>query len=244
MTETAIIFYILLFAVAFLYASVGHGGASGYLALMALFSMPLDIMKPTSLLLNIFVSIIAFSQFYKANHFNFKLFLPLAVASVPMAFAGGLITIDQDIYKRILGVLLLFAIVRFVGFTKGGTVGIVKHNIAGSFLIGGVIGFLSGMIGIGGGIILSPVLILLNWATLKQSAAISALFIFVNSLSGFAGQLVKGLQFDTHMYVYVIIALVGGVLGSYFGAQKFDQVVLKRILASVLLIAVVKLLTI
>ncbi len=244
MAEYAILFYILLFVVAFLYASVGHGGASGYLALMALFSMPQLIMKPTSLLLNIFVSIISFSQFYRAKHFNLKLFIPLAVASVPMAFVGGLITIEQDLYKRILGVVLLFAIVRFVGFSKIGTGEVKKFNVAGAVAIGAVIGLLSGMIGIGGGIILSPVLILLNWATLKQSAAISALFIFVNSVSGFAGQLIKGLHFDNNMVAYVCIALAGGVFGSYYGARKFDQLVLKRILASVLLIAVVKLLTI
>ncbi len=235
---------MLLLIVAFLYASVGHGGASGYLALMALFAMPAAIMKPTALLLNIFVSAIAFAQFYKARHFNFKLFVPLALTSVPMAFLGGLITIDQDIYKKILGLVLLFAIVRFIGFTKDNNNQVKKHDIAGALLIGAVIGILSGMIGIGGGIILSPVLILLNWATIKQSAAISALFIFVNSLSGFAGQLVKGLHFNADMYAYVAIALVGGLLGSYYGAQKFNQLVLKRILASVLLIAVIKLLTI
>ncbi len=242
--EPSIIFYFLLFAVAFLYASVGHGGASGYLALMALFNMAPEVMKPTALILNIFVSLIAFLQFYKAKHFLWKIFLPLAAASVPMSFVGGLITLEQDLYKKILGVLLLFAIIRFVGFQKAETVENRKHSTVLAVLIGGVIGLLSGMIGIGGGIILSPVLLLLKWTNLKQTAAISALFIFVNSLSGFAGQLYKGLLLTNSMYIFVIVALAGGIAGSYYGARKFNTLVLKRVLAGVLLIAVIKLLTI
>lgn len=244
MTEVSLLFYCLLFVVAFLYASVGHGGASGYLALMALFSMPSELMKPTALILNIFVSIIAFVQFYKARHFLWKLFLPLAITSVPLAFVGGLITIEQDLYKKILGIMLLFAIVRFIGFRKADLETHKKHSVPLALFIGAVIGLISGMIGIGGGIILTPILILLKWTNLKQAAAISALFIFVNSLSGFAGQVYKGLVLNTNMVAFVVIALAGGILGSWLGAQKFDQMVLKRVLAAVLLIAVVKLLTI
>src|ERR1700741_2203523 len=113
-----ILFYILLFLVAFLYASVGHGGASGYLALMALFSISPEVMKPTALLLNLFVSLTSFIQFYRGKHFNWKIFLPFAIASVPMAYAGGLITMDGDIYKKILGVLLLVPIARFLFFAN------------------------------------------------------------------------------------------------------------------------------
>lgn len=244
MPEPAVIFYFLLFAVAFLYASVGHGGASGYLALMALFNMDPEVMRPTALILNIFVSLIAFLQFYKARHFLWKIFLPLAIASIPFSFIGGLITIEQDVYKKILGVLLLFAIVRFVGFRKTEPDENKKHSTVVALILGGVIGLLSGMIGIGGGIILSPVLLLLKWTNQKQTAAISALFIFVNSLSGFAGQVYKGLHVTNSMYVFVVIALAGGLAGSYLGAQKFNLIVLKRVLAGVLLIAVIKLLTI
>ncbi len=244
MSDPSIIFYLLLLIVAFLYASVGHGGASGYLALMALFSMAPEVMKPTALILNIFVSIIAFSQFYKAKHFLWNLFWPLAVISVPMAFIGGLITIEQSLYKKILGVLLLFAIIRFAGFKKSDFEHNKEHSIPLALVIGGSIGLVSGMIGIGGGIILSPILLLLKWTNLKQAAAISALFIFVNSLSGFAGQLYNGLVPTSNMVTFVIVALIGGIAGSYFGAQRFNQMVLKRVLAGVLIIAVVKLLTI
>src|SRR6476620_7939950 len=114
----AILFYILLFLVAFLYASVGHGGASGYLALMALFSFTPDVMKPTALLLNLFVSSVSFIQYYRGGHFKWKIFWPFALASVPMAYLGGLIAIDAVIYKKILGVLLLVPIIRFLFFSN------------------------------------------------------------------------------------------------------------------------------
>jgi uncharacterized membrane protein YfcA len=242
MPDYIYIFYILLFLIAFLYASVGHGGASGYLALMAIFSIAPAVMKPTALLLNLFVSLTSFIQFYRGKHFLPKLFLPLALASVPMAFIGGMITIEAGIYKKILGILLLIPIARFLFFNNVPAEQLKKSNFAFSILIGGVIGFLSGLIGIGGGIILSPILLLLKWTGQKQTAAISALFIFVNSLSGLAGQLTKGIQFSSNMYWFVIIAFVGGIFGAYFGAMKFKQNILKYILAAVLLLAVYKLL--
>jgi uncharacterized protein len=242
MTEGLILFYFLLFFVAFLYASVGHGGASGYLALMALFSISPEVMKPTALMLNLFVSLTSFIQFYRGKHFLWKIFLPFAIASIPMAFVGGKIQIDGTIYKQILGVLLLIPIVRFLFFSNIKVTDIKKSNIPLSLLIGACIGFLSGLIGIGGGIILSPILLLLRWTDQKQTAAISALFIFVNSLSGLAGQLTKGITFSTDMYTYVAVAFVGGLCGAYLGAIKFKQAILKNVLALVLLVAAYKLL--
>ncbi len=155
--ESLILFYILLFLVAFLYSSVGHGGASGYLALMAIFSITPDVMKPTALLLNLFVSLTSFIQFYRGKHFNWKIFLPFAITSVPMAYVGGLITVDDNIYKKILGILLIIPIIRFLFFANIKVEEIRKSNFILSLFIGAAIGFLSGLIGIGGGIILSPV---------------------------------------------------------------------------------------
>jgi uncharacterized membrane protein YfcA len=240
--DIQILFYLLLFFVAFFYASVGHGGASGYLALMAIFSFSPEVMKPTALLLNLFVSLTSFIQFYRGGHFKFKLFLPFAIASVPMAYVGGLITVETDVYKKILGLLLLIPIIRFLFFANIRVDEIKKSNPFLSLLIGGIIGFLSGLIGIGGGIILSPVLLLLKWADMKQTAAISALFIFVNSMSGLAGQLTKGIHFSADMYAYVAIAFIGGICGAYFGSLKFNQTVLKYLLAIVLIMAAYKLL--
>jgi len=240
--ESIVIFYLLLFLVAFFYASVGHGGASGYLALMAIYGVSPEVMKPTALLLNLFVSLVSFIQFYRGGHFRIKLFLPFALASIPMAYVGGLITVETDLYKRILGLLLLIPIVRFLFFANIKVEEIKKSNIPLSVAIGAVIGFLSGLIGIGGGIILSPVILLLKWADMKQTAAIIALFIFVNSFSGLAGQLTKGIHFSPDMYAYVAIAFVGGICGAYVGAMKFNQNILKYLLAVVLIMASYKLL--
>ncbi|MEO7523661.1 MAG: sulfite exporter TauE/SafE family protein [Ferruginibacter sp.] len=235
------IFYTLLIIVAFLYASVGHGGASGYLALMALFSFAPAVMKPTALLLNLFVSAISFYQFYRGKHFLWKIFLPLAMASVPMAYLGGTIHLEAGVYKKILGLFLLIPVTRFVLFPNIAVTDQRPSSFAWSLLIGGAIGFFSGLIGIGGGIILSPILLLLKWTDQKQTAAISALFIFVNSSSGLAGQFKNGIEFTTNMYWCVGLAVIGGCCGAYLGALKFNQLILKNILAGVLLLAAVKL---
>jgi uncharacterized membrane protein YfcA len=240
--ETIVIFYILLFLVAFLYSSVGHGGASGYLALMALFSISPDVMKPTALLLNLFVSLTSFIQFYRGQHFNWKIFLPFAIASVPMAFIGGLVSVDADIYKKLLGLLLLIPIIRFLFFANIKVEEIRKPDWVLSLVIGAAIGFLSGLIGIGGGILLSPILLLLKWSDMKPTAAISALFIFVNSAAGLAGQLQSGLNFSVDMYGYVTVAFAGGICGAYFGSIKFKSGILKYLLAAVLIVAALKLL--
>jgi uncharacterized membrane protein YfcA len=150
--------------------------------------------------------------------------------------------VDAEVYKKILGLLLLIPIIRFLFFRNIEVHELKQRNIALSLLIGAAIGFLSGLIGIGGGIILSPVLLLLKWTDMKQTAAISAIFIFVNSFSGLAGQLTKGIQFSADMYAYVVVAFVGGIFGAYFGSLKFKQGVLKYMLAIVLVVAAYKLL--
>ncbi|MHA4847795.1 sulfite exporter TauE/SafE family protein [Flavitalea antarctica] len=240
--DQVILFYILLFVVAFLYASVGHGGASGYLALMALFAVTPAVMKPTALLLNLFVSLTSFIQFYRGRYFKWRIFLPLAISSVPMAFAGGLLLLDGNIYKKLLGAFLLIPACRFLFLPNIPVEEFRKPNLVVSLVIGAAIGFLSGLIGIGGGIILSPVLLMLKWTDQKQTAAISALFIFVNSVAGLAGQLSVGVSFGPDMIAYVIVAFSGGLLGAYFGALKFNQEILKYVLAFVLLLASYKLL--
>ncbi len=241
MLHSEILFYVLLPIVAFLYAAVGHGGASGYLALMAFFSFAPDFMRPTALLLNLAVSLIAFIQYYRQGHFDWKLFWPFALASVPAAFIGGMLVVDADIYKKVLAVLLFFSVIRLLNFRKRETNLTVHPHLLFSLVIGASIGFLSGLIGIGGGIILSPVILLLHWADMKRTAAVSALFIFVNSLAGLAGLFTKGFQVETQMIWMLLIAFAGGAIGSYFGAGHFENKKLKWILAIVLVIASVKL---
>jgi hypothetical protein len=236
-----ILFYVLLVLVAFLYSSVGHGGASGYLALMAFFSFSPETMRPIALLLNIFVSLIAFIQYYRAGFFRWNLFWPYALASFPAAFIGGMITVDVGFYKKTLAVLLLFSVVKLLGIKFKTASFDLKHNVFLALLIGAIIGLFSGMIGIGGGIILSPILLLLQWADMKKTAAASALFIFVNSIAGLAGLFTKGFEFKTEMGWMIVLALIGGIAGSHFGANKFKSEFLNKILAIVLIIASIKL---
>ncbi len=239
--DVNVVFWGLLFVVAFLYASVGHGGASGYLALMAIFGLAPDVMKPTALMLNLFVSLTAFLQYYRGGHFRWRIFWPMALLSVPFAFAGGLVTMEATVYKKILGILLLLPVLRFLFFRNQDVHLLRPVKPLLSAALGGAIGWLSGLIGIGGGIILSPVLLLLKWTDQKQTAAISALFIFVNSLAGLLGQFQKGIQFTPDMAAYVVIAFTGGLAGAYFGAIRFHQNVLKYSLAAVLAVASFKL---
>lgn len=235
------IFLSLLPIVAFMYAAVGHGGASGYLAMMALFAFPTEVMKPTGLLLNLFVAGIAFYHFWRKGHFNGKLFMAFALGSIPLSFLGGRIEIDAHLYKIILGILLLFAILKMLNVFGKETQEIRKIKWSEGILVGGAIGFFSGLIGIGGGIILSPVILLMRWGKMKEAAAVSALFIWVNSASGMIGQISKGVKFDTHVWLFVTLAISGGFLGAYFGSSKMNNKALRYLLAFVLILASVKL---
>ena len=158
-----------------------------------------------------------------------------------MAFIGGYISIDATLYKQILGVFLAIAILRMLNFLGTEKKEVRPFNLIGSLFIGSAIGLFSGMIGIGGGIILSPIIILLGWGNMKQAAAVSALFIFVNSISGIIGFTVKGTDIPIEAWYLIPVAIVGGSLGALYGSQKFDMKTLKYVLAGVLIIATVKL---
>lgn len=236
------IFLMILPIVAFMYAAVGHGGASGYLALMALFSFAPETMKPTALLLNLFVAAISFIHYAKSGYFNKKLFLSFAITSVPLAFLGGMIEIDASLYKKVLGVLLIFAILRMLNVFSKETEETNKIKMWQGLIVGGSIGFFSGMTGIGGGIILTPIILLMKWGRMKEAAAVSALFIWVNSAAAMGGQLSSGIKIDSQSIILVGIAVVGGFFGGYLGSKKFNNKALRYMLAVVLLIACVKLL--
>ncbi|MCD9577089.1 sulfite exporter TauE/SafE family protein [Flavobacterium soyae] len=240
-SENILLFSFALIIIAFLYSSVGHGGASGYLALMSIFAFPVSIMKPSALLLNLFVSSISFLFYYKNNYFKPKLFYPFAIASIPAAFIGGFITLDNAIYKIVLGVVLVFAALRLFGVFNFKEKEEVKINLPIALVIGFAIGLLSGMLGIGGGIILSPILLFLGWASVKESAAVSSLFIFVNSTAGMLGFFLGGKTIPMESFYLVPIAVVGGMLGGFYGSGSFSNKTLKMVLGTVILMASVKL---
>ncbi len=236
------LFLGLVFLMAMLYSSVGHGGASGYLALMALFSFPPEFMRPSALVLNIFVSSIALFSYARAGHFRIKLLLPFIITSVPLAFVGGLITINPKVYKIVLGIFLLIAIARMVYQPENKAGEISEINKPFAWIIGVFLGFLSGLIGIGGGIILSPIIILLKWGTQKETAAVSAAFILVNSLSGIGGQLSQSFQLAPEIGWMLGVAILGGLIGSHIGSFKITDKALKYALSAVLTFASYKLL--
>jgi uncharacterized membrane protein YfcA len=235
------IFLCILPVIAFLYAGVGHGGASGYLALMSLFSLAPETMKPTALLLNLFVAGTSFFYYYRGGFFNKKLFLYFAIASIPMAYVGGTINIDPSIYKIILGILLIFAILKMLNVFGVKSKEIREVQLWQGLLVGGAIGFFSGLIGIGGGIILSPVILLLHWGKMKEAAAVSALFIWVNSAAGLAGQFSNGIVLNSQSLLMVALAVIGGFLGSYYGSKKMSNKGVRYMLTIVLIAASIKL---
>ncbi|MCB0402260.1 MAG: sulfite exporter TauE/SafE family protein [Flavobacteriales bacterium] len=239
--ENIWLFLAILPVVAFLYAAVGHGGASGYLALMALFGFSTLVMKPTALLLNLFVAAISFYHYWRQGHFNRRLFSYFAISSIPLAFLGGMIEIDASVYKKILAALLLFAILKILNVFGKENSGLRPVQIWQGLAVGGTIGFFSGLIGIGGGIILTPVILLMKWGNMKEAAAVSALFIWVNSGAGLFGQFSQGIKISHESFILVGVALIGGFLGAYFGSSKFDNKRLRYLLAFVLVIACLKL---
>lgn len=242
-----LLFYVILPLIAIAYAAVGHGGASGYLALMGLFAFDHEVLRPTALVLNLFVAGISFIQFYRAGYFKFKLFIWFALSSIPLAMVGGSLSIDGGIYKIILGAFLVLAVLKMVGIFNFKSAQEFDQTSRPSttviaLIIGGAIGFMSGLIGIGGGIILSPVILLLRWGTAKEAAAVSALFIWVNSLAGLIGhQLTDRLTVHENWWIFAGLVIAGGLLGGYIGAKKMSNQALRIFLSIVLGVAAVKL---
>ncbi len=235
------LFYICLPLIAFLYSSVGHGGASGYLALLALFSFTATDIKAVALTLNLFVAGIAFIQYYKAGFFDKKLFMQLASTSIPMAYLGGRIELDTQIYFYALAMFLLFASFKlFFSKKKNTSTNSRPRSLPVVLIIGAGIGFLSGLLGIGGGIILSPLILLLAWSTTKVTAGISALFIFVNSAAALLGQFTLGFDYPNSMLLIIALVIVGGLAGSYVGAKKWSPIRVKQLLAAVFFLASLK----
>jgi uncharacterized membrane protein YfcA len=240
---TALLLLVCFALVAFLYASVGHGGASGYLAVMAILGYAQQFAKPDALVLNIAVSALAFYNYYRGGFFRLRDFLWLAVFSVPMAFVGGLTPIQEDLYRKLLGMLLLSASVLMI-FRPAEPKKITEIPPSVAGLLGAIIGFVSGLTGIGGGVWLSPIFLLAGWASQKQTAALSSAFILVNSISGLLGWIKSDKPWDDNLPLLIAVVLVFGWLGAWLGSKKYKSDAMKWILALVLGIASIKLIVI
>jgi len=237
-----LILALLILAAAMLYSSVGHGGASGYLAAMALFGLAPATMKPTALCLNVLVASIATFRFWRAGCFSWSLFWPFAVASIPLAFVGGAITLPTTIYKQIVGLTLLYAAFRLFLFTQAKADRAATRTVpfALAILLGALIGLSSGLTGVGGGIFLSPLLLLMGWADTRRTAGISAAFILVNSIAGLLGNFTNLQVLPPALPYFAVAAVAGGLIGSEFGSRRLGNVTIRRLLALVLVVAGVK----
>ena len=233
----------LIFVAALMYSSVGHAGASGYLAAMALVGVAPEVMRPSALALNILVASIGTISFYRAGCFAWSTFWPFAVGSIPFAFLGGMIQLPPHVFRPLIGVVLLVAAVRMVVRAGAPSDDADAHPPRKPIAVaaGAGIGLLSGLTGTGGGIFLSPLMLVMRWAPMRRVAGVSAMFILVNSISGLAGN-IKGARLIPPAAIgWAIAALAGGAIGSWLGSRKLAPQSLRYILAVVLVVASAKL---
>jgi len=235
--STLTFLFICIFTIAVLYSCVGHGGASGYIAIMTLFGLTPLAIKPTALVLNILVSLIASVQFYRAGYFRWSAFWCFAATSIPCAFIGGYFVLPAYFYKYIVVLILWFSAVQLFVRPAMLISGIRLPSTALSLLIGAVLGLFSGLIGVGGGIFLSPLLILMGWAGNKETAAVSAFFILANSCSGLLGYVHGSHTVPAYAFNFALTAVAGGLVGSYLGSRQLPILGVQKILSLVLMIA-------
>jgi uncharacterized membrane protein YfcA len=237
-TSTTIFIAVAVFAAALLFAIAGHTGASAYLAIFGLLDMTPDEIKPTVLALNVVVGIVAVYKFTRAGHFSWRLIWPFILTSIPFSFLGGLITLPTPIYRLLVGVVLVYAALRMLFNVPD------KKETQQDFppvwlslLLGAGIGFTGGLIGIGGGILLSPILLLTKWAGPQLTAGTIAVFVLVNSISGLLGHWSTSMHLPSQLPVWGVMALVGGWIGAEIGSRRLSATTIRRMLGLILLLA-------
>jgi uncharacterized membrane protein YfcA len=239
-TTHFVFLFLAIGLIAFLYSSVGHAGASGYIATMTLFGLAPTVIRPTALVLNILVASIGTFQFWRAGHFSWRLFWPFALLSIPTAYVGGYLQPSASVLRILIGVVLLFSAARLV-FRRGDPPQTVTPSRPVAISVGAGLGFLSGLTGTGGGIFLTPLLLFCQWTHIRQAAAVSALFIWVNSVAGLVGYFTKVHSIPSLGLILAAAAIIGGIVGSQLGSRHLAVRVISLFLATVLLIAGMKL---
>lgn len=232
---------VLILAAALFYSAVGHAGASGYLAAMALFGLAPSQMRPAALLLNILVATIGTVRYYRAGCFTWRLFLPFTIGSIPFAFLGGYLTLPTAVYRPVVGVILLFSAARFLAAKPTADAEVTRPvPLLLALVCGAGIGLLSGLTGTGGGIFLSPLLLFTGWAKTKEASGVAVVFILANSVAGLAGLLWKMPELPAGIGLWAVAAALGGLIGSEFGSKRLGNPTLRRLLGVVLVIAGLK----
>ena len=235
----------LFFLIAALYSSVGLGGGSGYLAMMGLAGVPPEIMRPVALSLNILVASISSWLYIRSGNFSARIFWPIVLASAPFAFLGGYLELPGYIYRPLVGLLLVYSAVRLWRSTMPGqSLPEVRADLPMWMLIlaGAAIGFVSGLMGIGGGTVLGPLLLLAGWAGTKEALGITAAFVLANSISALAGRLTAVPELPSGIWIWLLAAGIGGWLGARMGSTRLDPRLLRRLLAIILLVGGLRLL--
>ncbi len=234
----------VFFLIAVLYSSVGHAGASGYLAVMALLSFAPDTIKPTSLVLNVAVAGIASWRYMRAGCFSWNVFWPVALVALPMAFLGGRLQLPPRAFAMVAGVFLIASALLMAWRAVAEPEDHIPRPmpLGAAAGVGLPIGFLSGIIGVGGGIFLSPILIAGRWAALRHVSGIAALFILINSLSGLAGRMSAGLSLEPFLPWWLLAVVAGGFIGTHLGVSRFGTRAILAALFLVLLTAGLKML--
>ena len=239
-TAHLILLFLAIAIIASLYSSVGHAGASGYIAVMTLFGIVPTVIRPTALVLNILVASIGTFQFWRAGYFSWKLFWPFALLSIPAAYLGGYLQPSASILRILIGVVLLFSAARLVVRRRDPPETFPPSRPV-AVSVGAGLGFLAGLTGTGGGIFLTPVLLFCRWARIRQAAAVSALFIWVNSIAGLVGYFTKAHTIPSLGFILAAAAIIGGIIGSRLGSRHFAVRLISLCLATVLVIAGIKL---
>jgi hypothetical protein len=245
MVPDDILLGLLILTAATLYSSVGHAGASGYLAAMALFGLAPETMRPTALALNILVASIAVVRYTRAGQNDWRLLLPFAATSIPAAFAGGTLHVPPEIYRPLVGVVLFVSALQFARTANRAAdedKRATRPPLIAALTAGAGLGLLAGLTGTGGGIFLSPLILLMGWAETRKTSGVAASFILLNSISGLAGTTVSLGALPPALSLWAAAALAGGMIGTQLGTRTLPVPGIRLALAGVLFVAAAKML--